>query len=53
MCNDAFITVAQKICHLLSMPVTEFTRAVLRPRVKVGRDYVQKAVTKDQVTSLY
>ncbi|XP_031573966.1 myosin-10-like [Actinia tenebrosa] len=43
--------VAQKICHLLSMPVTEFTRAILRPRVKVGRDYVQKAVTKDQAES--
>ncbi|XP_015752855.1 PREDICTED: myosin-10-like [Acropora digitifera] len=40
--------VAQKVCHLLGIPVTEFSKAVLRPRVKVGRDYVQKAQTKSQ-----
>lgn len=40
--------VAQKVCHLLGIPVTEFSKAVLRPRVKVGRDYVQKAQTKAQ-----
>ena len=27
----------------------EFTRAILTPRIKVGRDYVQKAQTKEQV----
>ena len=31
------------------MNVMEFTRAILTPRIKVGRDYVQKAQTKEQV----
>lgn len=42
-------TVAQKACHLLGVPVTEMTRAFLKPRIKVGRDYVTKAQTKEQV----
>ncbi|XP_051940752.1 myosin-10 isoform X1 [Hippocampus zosterae] len=41
-------TAAQKLCHLLGMSVMEFTRAILSPRIKVGRDYVQKAQTKEQ-----
>ncbi|KAM8927461.1 myosin-10-like isoform 2-T2 [Pelodytes ibericus] len=41
-------TAAQKLCHLLGLNVTEFTRAILMPRIKVGRDYVQKAQTKEQ-----
>ena len=40
----------QKLCHLLGMNVMEFTRAILTPRIKVGRDYVQKAQTKEQVS---
>lgn len=44
--------VAQKLCHLLGMNVMEFTRAILTPRIKVGRDYVQKAQTKEQVSSV-
>lgn len=43
---------AQKLCHLLGMNVMEFTRAILTPRIKVGRDYVQKAQTKEQVSLL-
>lgn len=43
---------AQKLCHLLGMNVMEFTRAILTPRIKVGRDYVQKAQTKEQVSYL-
>ncbi|KAK7827496.1 hypothetical protein U0070_026702 [Myodes glareolus] len=42
------ILFAQKLCHLLGMNVMEFTRAILTPRIKVGRDYVQKAQTKEQ-----
>lgn len=45
------VSVAQKLCHLLGMNVMEFTRAILTPRIKVGRDYVQKAQTKEQVSS--
>uniref|UniRef100_A0A8C5PUY2 Uncharacterized protein n=1 Tax=Leptobrachium leishanense TaxID=445787 RepID=A0A8C5PUY2_9ANUR len=41
-------TATQKLCHLLGLNVTEFTRAILMPRIKVGRDYVQKAQTKEQ-----
>lgn len=43
-------TAAQKLCHLLGVNVLEFTRAILTPRIKVGREYVQKAQTKEQVT---
>uniref|UniRef100_A0A8C9T026 Myosin-9 n=1 Tax=Scleropages formosus TaxID=113540 RepID=A0A8C9T026_SCLFO len=41
-------TAAQKVCHLMGMNVTDFTRAILTPRIKVGRDYVQKAQTQEQ-----
>ncbi|XP_016122315.1 myosin-9a [Sinocyclocheilus grahami] len=41
-------TAAQKVSHLLGMNVTDFTRAILTPRIKVGRDYVQKAQTQEQ-----
>lgn len=40
---------AQKLCRLLGLGVTDFSRALLTPRIKVGRDYVQKAQTKEQV----
>ncbi|ODN06196.1 Myosin heavy chain, non-muscle [Orchesella cincta] len=42
-------TVAQKIAHLLGLSVTDMTRAFLKPRIKVGRDHVTKAQTKEQV----
>uniref|UniRef100_A0A2K6GSG8 Myosin-10 n=1 Tax=Propithecus coquereli TaxID=379532 RepID=A0A2K6GSG8_PROCO len=41
-------TAAQKVCHLMGINVTDFTRAILTPRIKVGRDLVQKAQTKEQ-----
>ncbi|KAG7272402.1 hypothetical protein CRUP_035597 [Coryphaenoides rupestris] len=41
-------TAAQKMCHLLGISVVEFTRAILTPRIKVGREYVQKSQTKVQ-----
>ncbi|XP_055083626.1 myosin-10 isoform X2 [Periophthalmus magnuspinnatus] len=41
-------TAAQKLCHLLGINVLEFSRAILTPRIKVGREYVQKAQTKEQ-----
>lgn len=43
---------AQKVSHLLGINVTDFTRGILTPRIKVGRDYVQKAQTKEQVCAL-
>lgn len=42
---------AQKVCHLQGINVTDFTRAILTPRIKVGREVVQKAQTKEQVKS--
>lgn len=42
-------TVAQKIAHLLGLSVTDMTKAFLTPRIKVGRDFVTKAQTKEQV----
>ncbi|XP_060030089.1 myosin-11 [Erinaceus europaeus] len=41
-------TAAQKVCHLTGINVTDFTRSILTPRIKVGRDVVQKAQTKEQ-----
>ncbi|XP_056122969.1 myosin-9a isoform X2 [Rhinichthys klamathensis goyatoka] len=41
-------TAAQKVSHLLGMNVTDFTRAILTPRIKVGRDCVQKAQSQEQ-----
>merc|ERR1719228_1534227 len=42
-------TVAQKVAHLLGIQVTDLTKAFLKPRIKVGRDYVTEAQTKEQV----
>uniref|UniRef100_A0A915K0E6 Myosin heavy chain n=1 Tax=Romanomermis culicivorax TaxID=13658 RepID=A0A915K0E6_ROMCU len=41
-------TVAQKVCRLIGLPVTELSKALLRPRIKVGRDFVHKAQNKEQ-----
>ena len=39
---------AERVCHLLGIPVQEFTRALLRPRVLAGREWVTQARTKQQ-----
>uniref|UniRef100_A0A8B9L7B7 Myosin, heavy chain 11b, smooth muscle n=1 Tax=Astyanax mexicanus TaxID=7994 RepID=A0A8B9L7B7_ASTMX len=41
-------TAAQKVCHLQGINITDFTKAILTPRIKVGREMVQKAQTKEQ-----
>ncbi|TDH03366.1 hypothetical protein EPR50_G00162150 [Perca flavescens] len=41
-------TAAQKVCHLQGINITDFIRAILTPRIKVGREVVQKAQTKQQ-----
>lgn len=38
----------EKVCHLLGLPVPEFTKAVLRPRVLAGREWVTQARTRQQ-----
>lgn len=42
-------TVAQKVCYLFGLNVTDFTRSLLRPKLKVGRDFVTKAQNREQV----
>ncbi|OCB91229.1 nonmuscle myosin heavy chain b [Sanghuangporus baumii] len=39
---------AERVCHLLGIPVGEFTKAVLRPRVLAGREWVTQARTRQQ-----
>jgi myosin protein heavy chain len=39
---------AERVCHLLGIPVSDFTRAVLRPRVLAGREWVEQARTRHQ-----
>ncbi|KAJ2160398.1 class II myosin [Coemansia sp. RSA 552] len=40
---------AEKVCHVLGIPLAEFTRALLRPRIKAGRDWVTQSRTQQQV----
>lgn len=47
--SDAAQIVVQKVCHLMGLPVVEFTRGLLKPRIKAGRDYVTQARNNDQV----
>lgn len=44
-------TVAQRVSHLLGLQVSDMTKAFLRPKLKVGREFVTKAQTKEQVES--
>ncbi|KAJ7430172.1 P-loop containing nucleoside triphosphate hydrolase protein [Mycena galericulata] len=39
---------AERVCHLLGIPVAEFQRGVLRPRTLAGREWVSQARTKQQ-----
>ncbi|KAG6878458.1 hypothetical protein C0993_006298 [Termitomyces sp. T159_Od127] len=39
---------AERVCHLLGIPIAEFTRAVLRPQVLAGREWVSQARTRQQ-----
>jgi len=47
---DVLCTVAQKACKLLGVPVTSMTSAFLKPRLKVGRETVNRSQTKEQVS---
>ena len=39
---------AERVCHILGLPMSEFTKAVLRPRVLAGREWVTQARTRQQ-----
>ena len=43
-------TVAQKIAKLLGIPVTDFTKALLKPRIKTGREFTVRSQNKAQVS---
>ena len=40
---------AEKVCHLLGIPTEPFIKGLLHPRVKAGREWVEKVQTPDQV----
>ncbi|KII63266.1 Myosin-10 [Thelohanellus kitauei] len=40
--------IEQKICHLLRVNQTDFNRSILKPRVKVGREFTTRTQTKEQ-----
>lgn len=39
----------EKVCHLLGLPLVEFSKALLRPKVKAGREWVTQSRSKKQV----
>uniref|UniRef100_A0A0K0G4P8 Myosin heavy chain n=1 Tax=Strongyloides venezuelensis TaxID=75913 RepID=A0A0K0G4P8_STRVS len=41
-------SIVQKVCHLLGINLQEFNKALLRPKIKVGREYVHKSQNKEQ-----
>ncbi|PSS37014.1 hypothetical protein PHLCEN_2v1156 [Hermanssonia centrifuga] len=41
-------TQAERACHLLGIQMSEFTKALLRPRVLAGREWVTQARTRQQ-----
>jgi len=40
---------AEKVCHLLGIAVEPFVQALLHPKVKAGREWVEKVQTPEQV----
>ncbi|KAJ1954806.1 class II myosin, partial [Linderina pennispora] len=40
---------AEKLCHVLGIPLGELTRALLRPSIKAGRDWVTQSRSQEQV----
>ncbi|KAJ3249933.1 hypothetical protein HDU77_007263 [Chytriomyces hyalinus] len=42
-------TMAEKVCHVLGIPVPDFTKSLLKPKIKAGRDWVTQARDVTQV----
>ncbi|KAJ3333752.1 hypothetical protein HDU76_004248 [Blyttiomyces sp. JEL0837] len=40
---------AEKVCHVLGIPVQDFVKGLLKPKIKAGRDWVTQARTVSQV----
>ncbi|RKO91391.1 myosin head, motor domain-containing protein, partial [Blyttiomyces helicus] len=47
--TDAANAIAEKVCHVLGIPVAEFTKSLLKPKIKAGRDWVTQARNCEQV----
>ncbi|CAG8639097.1 5958_t:CDS:10 [Funneliformis mosseae] len=47
--NILDISVAEKVCHVLGIPVDAFIKGLIKPQVKAGREWVAQARTKKQV----
>ena len=39
----------EKLCHVIGVPFAEFTRSLLKPKIKAGRDWVTQARNVEQV----
>ena len=46
------VTVADKVAYLFGISSPELCKAITKPRVKVGTEYVQKGQNVDQVLLL-
>ena len=46
-------TVAQKIGKLLGISVTDFTKAILKPKIKTGREFTVRSQNKAQVMQIF
>ena len=44
-------TEAEKVAHLLGIGSTDLVKALTKPRIKVGNEYVQRGCTEGQVKS--
>ncbi|KAI8612961.1 myosin head, motor domain-containing protein [Chytriomyces sp. MP71] len=42
-------SVVEKVCHVLGIPVPDFTKSLLKPKIKAGRDWVTQARNVSQV----
>ena len=42
-------SVAEKLCHILGIPVADFVKGLVKPMIKAGRDWVTQAKTVEQV----
>ena len=51
MLTDGAHAEAEKVCRLLGIAVDPFIQGLLHPRVKAGREWVEKVQTPDQVRS--
>lgn len=43
------IAQVERLCHVLGVPVDAFSKGLLRPRVKAGREWVNQSRTAEQV----